>query len=347
MNDPARDDAFGVYLHIPFCARRCDYCAFATWTDREPPGRRLPGGVSCRHRAGCRRWPAAGDERVRRRRHAVAGARTPRSSTCSAPAPRAGRRDHRRVQPRHRHRRTARHLRGGRRQPPVVRRAVDGAPRARRAGAHPRPRQRPTRRRRGPASRLRELQPRRHLRRRRRVARRLAPHTIEEILALDPPHVSAYGLTVEAGTPLADDPDRHPVDDDQADKYLLADGRLRRGRARLVRDLQLGATRPRVPPQPPLLVARATTSGFGCAAHSHRQGRRWWNVRTPERYVAAVDAAAIDRGRRRRPRRRHPRRRAAAARAADGVTACPLDALDGDDLPGLVDATRRPLGAHA
>src|ERR1700760_1214283 len=25
---------FGVYVHIPFCAKRCDYCAFATWTDR-------------------------------------------------------------------------------------------------------------------------------------------------------------------------------------------------------------------------------------------------------------------------------------------------------------------------
>src|SRR5581483_6743790 len=26
--------AFGVYVHIPFCAHRCDYCDFATWTDR-------------------------------------------------------------------------------------------------------------------------------------------------------------------------------------------------------------------------------------------------------------------------------------------------------------------------
>src|SRR5256885_10695945 len=27
-------NAFGVYLHVPFCNRRCDYCAFATWDDR-------------------------------------------------------------------------------------------------------------------------------------------------------------------------------------------------------------------------------------------------------------------------------------------------------------------------
>ena len=33
--------------------------------------------------------------------------------------------------------------------------------------------------------------------------------------------------------------------------------------------------------------------GIGCAAHGHTDGRRWWNVRTPERYIAAVAEGAV------------------------------------------------------
>jgi len=56
--------------------------------------------------------------------------------------------------------------------------------------------------------------------------------TLERVVALDPPHVSAYALTIEAGTPLAADVSRSPpTTTDQADKYLLADELL--GRAGL------------------------------------------------------------------------------------------------------------------
>ena len=79
--------------------------------------------------------------------------------------------------------------------------------------------------------------------------------TVEAILELDPPHVSAYALTVEAGTPLAGQPDRHPDDDDQADKYELADELLDRRRARELRGVELGPAGARVPAQPAVLAA--------------------------------------------------------------------------------------------
>src|SRR5206468_10222515 len=30
--------------------------------------------------------------------------------------------------------------------------------------------------------------------------------------------------------------------------------------------------------------------GLGAGAHSHRDGRRWWNLRPPQRYLAEVEA---------------------------------------------------------
>jgi oxygen-independent coproporphyrinogen-3 oxidase len=114
--------------------------------------------------------------------------------------------------------------------------------------------------------------------------------SVEGALALDPPHVSAYALTVEPGTPLASHPDRHPDDDDQAAKYLLADTLL--GSAGRPWYEISNWARPGHECRHNLLTwAGGEYLGVGCAAHSHVAGRRWWNLRTPERYLAAIDAA--------------------------------------------------------
>ncbi len=111
--------------------------------------------------------------------------------------------------------------------------------------------------------------------------------TLERVIALGSPHVSAYALTVEAGTPLAADTARHPDDDDQADKYLLADQLL--GAAGLEWYEISNWARPGFECRHNLLYwAQGDYRGFGCAAHSHLAGRRWWNVRTPDRYVEAM-----------------------------------------------------------
>ena len=113
--------------------------------------------------------------------------------------------------------------------------------------------------------------------------------TVDAALELDPPHVSAYGLTVEAGTPLALDPTRHPDDDDQADKYEYVDSTL--AAAGLENYEVSNWARPGHESEHNFLYWRqGDYRGFGCAAHSHRSGRRWWNVRTPDRYIDVVSA---------------------------------------------------------
>lgn len=111
--------------------------------------------------------------------------------------------------------------------------------------------------------------------------------TLADVVALEPPHVSAYALTVEAGTALAADEARHPDDDDQADKYLAATEQL--GAAGLDWYEISNWARPGHECRHNLLYwTMGEYQGIGCASHSHRQGRRFWNLRTPDRYLEAV-----------------------------------------------------------
>ena len=161
--------------------------------------------------------------------------------------------------------------------------------------------------------------------------------TLDEVLALDPPHLSAYALTVEPGTPLAADPARHPSDDDEADKYVLAEAACTA--AGLASYEISNWARPGHECRHNLLYwSQGDYRGIGCAAHSHHDGRRWWNVRTPERYLVAIESGAspeagaevLD------AEARRIEGLQLALRTRDGVPAEALAATDRDELGGLV-----------
>jgi coproporphyrinogen III oxidase-like Fe-S oxidoreductase len=104
--------------------------------------------------------------------------------------------------------------------------------------------------------------------------------------------VSAYALTVEPGTPLARDPGRHPDDDVQAGRYELVDAMLSAAGFHW-EEVSNWALPGHGCRHNQLYWRQGDYVGVGSAAHSHRAdasaGRRWWNVRTPDRYVSAVE----------------------------------------------------------
>lgn len=118
--------------------------------------------------------------------------------------------------------------------------------------------------------------------------------TLNAVLALEPAprHVSAYALTVEAGTPLAAEPARHPDGDDQAEKYLLADRILAEAGMQWYEISNWSAPGAECRHNR-LYWLQGDYRGIGCSAHSHQTqdgggSRRWWNVRTPDRYQRLV-----------------------------------------------------------
>jgi len=126
--------------------------------------------------------------------------------------------------------------------------------------------------------------------------------TLDAVLELEPPHVSAYALTVEPSTPLGRrvaTGSPGPDEDDQATKYEVADDRLTA--AGLGWYEISNWARPGHECRHNLLYwSQGPYLGIGCAAHGHTPARgaergtpgsrRWWNVRAPERYLARIRA---------------------------------------------------------
>ena len=117
--------------------------------------------------------------------------------------------------------------------------------------------------------------------------------SLDEVLEAEVDHVSAYSLIVEPGTALARRVSRGeipmPDDDAAADRYEIIDDRLtgdgfdwyevsnwsRPG----------GECRHNI-----AYWHNAAWWGIGPGAHSHLNGRRWWNVKHPHTYAQRVGA---------------------------------------------------------
>ncbi len=328
---------FGVYAHVPFCRHRCDYCAFATWTDRHELTGRYLDACGIQARADLAGGPPADTVFV--------GGGTPTlvdPNRLAALITSFGAADDAEVTVEcNPDDVTAAHLRayadagvtrvsigvqslaepvlrtlGRTHDPSNVRRAVELAHAA------------------GLDVNVDLIYG--------AAGETLGQWvgTLEGALALEPAHVSAYALTVEPGTPLASDAARHPDDDDQADKYRVATDLL--GAAGFEWYEISNWARPGKRCRHNLLYwLGGDYQAVGCAAHGYRQGRRYWHVRTPERFIGAVESgrSPVAADERLEPADHRLEALALLVRTGAGV---PVESLSADDVEGpLADLVHR------
>jgi oxygen-independent coproporphyrinogen-3 oxidase len=277
--------AFGLYLHVPFCRRRCDYCAFATWTDRLH--------LTDRYLAACRRHIVETTSSTPPITSVFVGGGTPSLVPAAALVDVLGavplaegaevtvecNPDDLDID------RAQTYAEGGVTRLSIGVQSMDPSVLATLGREH------------DPSNVARSVE-----------AARAAgldvnldlvygaagetldqwAATLDAVVALAPDHVSAYALTVEAGTPLAADPSRHPDDDTQADEYQLATGRLGAAGYEWY-EISNWAKPGHECRHNHLYWSGGEYLAIGCAAHGHVGGRRFWNHRTPERYVDAIE----------------------------------------------------------
>jgi putative oxygen-independent coproporphyrinogen III oxidase len=157
--------------------------------------------------------------------------------------------------------------------------------------------------------------------------------TLQQTTEAGPDHVSAYALTIEEATPLATlvatgrVPDVDP--DVQADRFGVAQ-ELLAGAGYQRYEVSNWARPGRASRHNVLYWCAGDYLGFGAGAHGHISGRRFWSLARPRDFVAAVQrGASVEAGN----ERLDPVRRAAEAAVLG------LRLSSGIDLDGLA---RRP-----
>jgi oxygen-independent coproporphyrinogen-3 oxidase len=117
-------------------------------------------------------------------------------------------------------------------------------------------------------------------------------HSLETALSYQPDHISAYALIVEDGTKLAAQIRRGEVpgidDDDHADKYELADQMISAAGLRWYEVSNWSATAEQACRHNLAYWRGDDWWGIGPGAHSHVGGVRWWNVKHPTAYAAKL-----------------------------------------------------------
>ena len=118
--------------------------------------------------------------------------------------------------------------------------------------------------------------------------------SVASAIGAGPDHISAYALIVEEGTRLAARIRRgelpSPDDDAMADRYLAADEMLSAAGLRWYEVSNWAAGPDAVCRHNLLYWTGGNWWGIGPGAHSHVGGTRWWNVKHPAAYGSRIAA---------------------------------------------------------
>lgn len=132
--------------------------------------------------------------------------------------------------------------------------------------------------------------------------------SLDQALALDPDHISAYSLILEPGTKMYAEVQHGklptPDPDDAADKYLIADRMLSAAGFQWYEISNFAKVLPGENDVPATSLKNASKHnlaywrdwnwwGFGPGAHSHSGDTRWWNVKHPLAYAQRLEQGRL------------------------------------------------------